>query len=109
MKNLTLKRLIKKTIFPFFTFVNKLIPKNDNYVLLYIPGKRFVYSLGPIKQYLLENRYDKKYKISYGYQDLEHFGEGIWVEILAMIKSILFFFQGTPCILHFRANSNKAI
>lgn len=93
MKNLTLKRLIKKTIFPFFTFVNKLIPKNDNYVLLYIPGKRFVYSLGPIKQYLLENRYDKKYKISYGYQDLEHFGEGIWVEILAMIKSILFFFK----------------
>lgn len=93
MKNLTLKRLIKKTIFPFFTFVNKLIPKNDNYVLLYIPGKRFVYSLGPIKQYLLENRYDKKYKISYGYQDLEHLGDRAWVHTLAMIKSILFFFK----------------
>lgn len=93
MKNLTLKRFIKRTIFPLLTFVNRLIPKSDNYVLLYIPNKRFIYSLGPIKQYLLENRYDKKYKISYGYQDLEHLGDRAWVHTLAMIKSILFFFK----------------
>jgi CDP-glycerol glycerophosphotransferase (TagB/SpsB family) len=91
MKNLVIKNMLKGSIFPFISFINKLIPKNDNKVLLHIANKRFVYSLGPLKQYLIENGFDKKYKISYGYQDLEGFGDGKWVEKLAMIKSILRF------------------
>lgn len=91
MKNLFIKNLLKGSIFPFISFLNRIIPKSDIRVLLYIPNKRFVYSLGPLKQYLLENGYEKKYKISYGYQDLEKFGDGKWIEKLAMVKSIFTF------------------
>lgn len=91
MKSLVIKGILKKNVFPFISFLNKLIPKNDKRVLLYIPNKRFVYSLGPLKQYLLEKGYDKKYNISYGYEDLERLGNGKWVEKLAMIKSIFSF------------------
>lgn len=92
MKNLFIKRILKDSIFPIISFINKLIPKNDRRVLLYIPSKRFVYSLGPLKQYLIENGFDKKYKISYGFQDLERFGDGKLVENLSTIKSMFTFF-----------------
>ena len=93
MKNLRIKKLLKQTVFPLFSIVNRLIPKKDNLVLLYIPSKKFVYSLGPIKKYLLDNGFDKKYKISYGYQDVERFGEGRWVENLALVRSIFIFYR----------------
>lgn len=83
--------MLKGSIFPCISFINRMIPKNDKRVLLYIPNKRFVYSLGPLKQYLVENGYGKKYKISYGYQDLVKYGDGKWVEKLAVIKSYLLF------------------
>ena len=92
MKNLFIKRILKDSIFPIISFINKFIPKNDRRVLLYIPSKRFVYSLGPLKQYLIENGFDKKYKISYGFQDLERFGDGKLVENLSTIKSMFTFF-----------------
>lgn len=91
MKSLFIKRLLKKSISPFISTLNKIIPKSDKRVLLYIPNKRFVYSLGPIKQYLIENGYDRKYKISYGYEDVERLGIGKWVKSLVMVKSILTF------------------
>lgn len=34
-KNVRLKRMLKSTIFPFFTGINKLIKKDDNIILLY--------------------------------------------------------------------------
>lgn len=91
MKNLYVKNKLKEFFFPFVSFLNKLIPKKDKRVLLHIPSKRHVFSLAQLKQYLIENGFDKKYKISYGYQDLEFLGEGNWVETLAMVKSIFTF------------------
>lgn len=93
MKNLVIKNMLKGKIFPLLSFLNKIIPKSDKKVLLHIPSKRMVYSLGPLKQYLVENGYNKKYDISYGYQDLEKFGDGKWVDMLVILKSILFFFR----------------
>ncbi len=91
MKNLFVKNVLKSSVFPLLSLLNRLIPKNDRKVLLYIPNKKFVYSLGPLKQYLLEKGYDKKYSISYGYQDVEKYGEKKWVQVYAMIKSIFTF------------------
>ena len=91
MKSLKIKNVLKNTIFPVVTLLNRVIPKNNKRVLLYIPNKRFVYSLGPLKQYLIENGFDKKYNISYGYEDLKSLGSGKWVEKLAMVKSMLTF------------------
>lgn len=92
MKNLFVKRLLKGSIFPLMTAINKIIPKSDRKVLLYIPNNRMVYSLEPLKRYLIENGFDKKYIISYGYQDLKRLGDGPWVEKFAIVRSILFFF-----------------
>lgn len=93
MKNLVLKKVLKGTIFPLISFINKLIPKSDKRVLLHIPSKRLVYSLGPIKDYLIENGYDKKYNISYGYLDIEGLGDANWVNKLAMLRSMLIFLR----------------
>ena len=92
MKNLKLKKILKESIFPVISFINKLLPKNDKRVLLYMPSIRFIYSLGPLKQYLLENGYDKKYKISYGNLAFERNGDSVYVKRFASIKSILNFF-----------------
>ena len=83
--------MLKGSVFPFISTINRLVPKSERRVLLYIPNKRFVFSLGPLKKYLIENGYDKKYKISYGYLDMEKYGEWKWIERLAMIKSIFTF------------------
>ena len=91
MKNLIIKKFLKTTVFSILTKLNKVIKKDEKKVLLYIPTERFVYSLGPLKKYLLENGYDKKYKISYGFQDLEYLGRGNFVEAIAFIKSVLFY------------------
>lgn len=95
MKNLFLKRMLKESIFPFISFINRLTPKNKNRVLLYIPNKKQAFSLIPLKKFLLENGYDKKYKISYGYQDLEWLGDGNWVETLAKVKSMFTFMNSS--------------
>lgn len=91
MKNLFVKNMLKGSVFPFISTINRLLPKSDRRVLLYIPNKRFVFSLGPLKKYLTDNGYEKKYKISYGYLDLEKYGEGKWIERLSMVRSIFIF------------------
>lgn len=93
MKNVKIKNFLKRTIFSFLTFINKLLPKDEKKVLLYIPSKSFVYSLGPLKEYLLEQGYDRKYKISFGYQDLEKYGDSRWIEDISFIKSLYTFLR----------------
>ena len=90
MKNLLLKNALKGSVFPVISFINKLLPKFDKRVLLYMPNKRFIYSLGPLKQYLLENGYDKRYKMSYG--NLIFAKDGSVIEKkFAMVRSMLYF------------------
>lgn len=91
MKNLKIKKILKESVFPLISFINKLLPKNDKRVLLYMPSIRFIYSLGPLKQYLLENGYDKKYKISYGNLDFDRKGDRVYVKKFATVKSMLNF------------------
>ena len=38
MKNLVLKNMLKGSVFPVISFINKLIPKSDKRVLLHIPS-----------------------------------------------------------------------
>lgn len=92
MKNLFFKKVLKEGFFPFISFINRLIPKDDNRVLLHIPNKRQAFSLIPLMEYLKENSFDKKYKISYGYLDFERFGDRHWLETVAKIKSMFTFF-----------------
>lgn len=86
MKNLVLKNVLKSTVFKIVTIVNKVIPKDNKKVLLYIPKKRFTYSLGPLREYLITNGYDKKYDISYGMADYEFAESSSISKVWAQLK-----------------------
>ncbi len=88
MNNQTFKNILKGSIFRFLSLVNKFVPKKEKKVLLYITRKRFIYNLGPLRNYLLENGYDHKYSISYGILDFEEYGNKPVVEYLSFIKSV---------------------
>lgn len=88
MNNQTLKSILKGSIFQFLTWINKLLPKNERKVLLYIPKKRFIYNLGPLRNYLIEHGYDNKYNISCGILDYEKYKNKAWVEYVSAIKSV---------------------
>ena len=91
MKNLLIKRALKKTLFPIVTMINRLIIKNEKKVLLYITDKRLMYSLGPLKKYLTDNGYDGKYKLICGTDLVDKYGNNSLIRFLASLKSIFDF------------------
>lgn len=88
MNNQLLKNILKESIFRFLSWINKFVPKNEKTVLLYVTKNRFVYNLGPLRNYMLEHKYDQKYNISCGILDYEKYGNRAWVEYYAFIKSV---------------------
>lgn len=69
IRNVVLKKIIKNMVFPVITLLNKIVRKDDSIVLLYISNMGIRHSLLPLRQYLLDNHFDKKYKI---YCGIEH-------------------------------------
>ena len=55
LKNVKLKKVLKGTIFKGISLINNIIPKKDNYILLYSGNKGIGFNLLPLKEYLLEN------------------------------------------------------
>ncbi len=88
MNNQILKSILKRSIFRFLSWINKFVPKNEKKVLLYISKKKFIYNIGPLRNYLLEQGYYHKYNISYGILYYEKYGDKAWVEYFAFIKSV---------------------
>lgn len=88
MSNQHLKNVLKGSIFRILSLVNKYLPKNENKVLLYISRKKFIYNLGPLRNYLLEQGYDQKYSISYGILDFGKYSNKRWIKYIAFIKSV---------------------
>lgn len=93
-KNVKLKRVLKSTVFPVLSGVNKLIPKNDNYVMLYSPNMGIRHNLIPIKRYLLENGYDKKYRILCAIEAMDYKDDDEdRVEYISVPRAMLMFFR----------------
>ena len=63
---------MKNTIFKGISIVNKFIPKDDNIVILYSANGGIQYSLLPLRQYLIENDFCKKYRIVCGIEDIKY-------------------------------------
>lgn len=72
VKNVTVKIFLKSTIFKGLSMINTLIPKNDNIVILYSANKGIQHSLVPLRKYLVENGFDKKYRIVCGIENLKY-------------------------------------
>lgn len=74
IRNVALKKFLKGSIFRGITFVNKLLPKDDNIILLYMGNKGLGFNLSVLYEYLLENKYNKKYRIICSVESKKYFG-----------------------------------
>ena len=77
LNNVRLKKVLKTVVFKPLSVVNKLIPKRDDYILLYIASMGIRHSLKPVLDYLIENGYNKKYHIICGIEDMRFKGEDV--------------------------------
>jgi CDP-glycerol glycerophosphotransferase (TagB/SpsB family) len=91
--NVRLKKALKNTIFPIFTLVNKFISKRDDIILLYSGNKGINNCLLPLRKYLLDNGYDKKYKIYCGIEGMEYADDEPRVKFITQIQSICLYLK----------------
>lgn len=74
IKNVYLKRIMKSSVFKVITCINKVLPKSDNQVLLYMGNKGIGFNLEPLYEYLITNGYNKKYHIVCSVESKKFFG-----------------------------------
>ncbi len=90
-KNVKLKKALKSTVFPVFTFINKLIPKNDRLIMLYSANMGIQHNLKPLMDYLLDNGYHEKYKIICGVESMEYAEDEDRVKFVPQLVAMLYF------------------
>lgn len=93
IKNRFLKRLLKSISVPVASFINRVVPKRQDYVLLYTANGKICYSLIPLRNYLLKQGYQKKYHIFCGVSDQIYFEELKDVSFISGFKNYLIFFR----------------
>ena len=94
LKDRKIKKLLKRTLFPVLTLVNRMTPKKENYILLYSANGGIRHNLKPLMEYLLENKYDSKYKIICGIENMKYADDNNTRVIYAnRIKSIGWFLK----------------
>jgi len=93
MANVKLKKALKNSIFPILTLINKIVPKNDNLILLYSGNKGINNCLVPLRKYLLDNGYDKKYKIYCGIENMKYADSENRVTFITQFQSIWLFLK----------------
>jgi len=91
--NVKLKKALKNSLFPILSLINKIVPKNDNLILLYSGNKGVNNCLLPLRKYLLDNGYDKKYKIYCGIENMEYVDNENRVTFISQLQSMLLFFR----------------
>lgn len=93
MRNIWIKNLLINTVFKGASLVNKIIPKNENKILLYA-NEGFRDNIYYLQKYLKENEYDKKYKIVCSCNDYKkHESENTQnIKFVSQKKGILHFF-----------------
>ena len=91
-KNDTIKRVLKNTIFPVLSIVNKKIKKEDEYVLLYSPNRGIEHNLKPFKEYLLFHGFNKRYRIVCCVSSTQYF-ENDGLEYITQFKGFMFYLK----------------
>lgn len=92
LNNVKIKKMLKSTIYKPLTQLNKVLPKKTNWIMLYIPSMGLRHNLKPLLDYLIENEYNKKYKIICAIEDLSFKGrEAENVFYISKVKAQLVF------------------
>ena len=95
IKNVLLKKTLKNTIFPFLSLFNKVLPKDKKVVLLYSANKGIVFCNVPLRKYLLEHGYDKKYHIYCGIEKMKYAEDIPKVTFVSGLKAIRIFLKAS--------------
>ena len=77
IKNVKLKRFLVDAIFPVFSVINRVIPKDENIIFFYCANDELNDNSKAVFDYLIENDYYKKYKIVCGVGDPQKYSEYI--------------------------------
>lgn len=72
IKNVYLKNMIKNSICKIMDKINMIVPKKDNYILLYAANGGLKHNLKPLLKYLVENGYNDKYTIFCGVKEKKY-------------------------------------
>lgn len=92
LNNVKIKKMLKSTIYKPLAQLNKVLPKKTNWIMLYIPSMGLRHNLKPLLDYLIENEYNKKYKIICAIEDLSFKGrEAENVFYISKVKAQLVF------------------
>ncbi len=92
IKSVLIKKILKGSVFKVLSLVNKFTLKDDNIVLLYSANKGIQHSLIPLRNYLIDHDYDKKYHIVCGIENLKY-QENDGLEYISRISAYKLFFK----------------
>lgn len=109
INNTSLKKFLKASIFPTFSLLNKIIRKNDRLVLLYNANGGVMFCNLPLRRYLLENHYDKKYNIVCGIESIEVCRRHARGVIRWRLKIDMGVSACKACVLYGRAIAHQAV
>lgn len=93
IKNVTLKKILKSSVFKVVSVVNKFVPKDDNIVLLYSANKGIQHSLIPMRDYLLANNFHKRYRVVCGIEDMKYAENIEGVEFMSRMNAFKLFMK----------------
>lgn len=93
IKNIKLKKALINIIFPAFSFLNRFIPKNDKDIFIYCANNELNDNSEAIFNYLLEHKYNKKYKITCGVSKP--------IQYQNRLTDNVFFIPKSKCILQY--------
>lgn len=95
IKNVALKKALKNSIFPFISLVNKIIPKNQNLVMLYSANGGINFCNLTLRNYLLSHGYNHKYKIVCGIEKMKYAEDIPDVKFVSGICAIFTFLKAS--------------
>lgn len=75
IKNVFLKKALKSSVFRGISFINRFSPKDDNIILLHMGNKGISFNNEAMLDYLIENEYNKDYRIYCSVEDERYFGK----------------------------------
>lgn len=69
IKNVKIKKILVNYVFPFFSLLNKWVPKDENTIFIYCANGNLEDNSEALFYYLVENGYTNKYKIICGVEE----------------------------------------
>lgn len=77
IKNIKLKSFLVDYIFPVFSLINRIVPKDENTIFFYCANDELNDNSEAVFNYLIENMYNEKYKIICGVGEPEKYKDKV--------------------------------